>query len=252
MGLYINENGHPTIFNNNANISARNQEYSKIDSLAEWMKKQKEANDSVNLQLNDMEALLKQQKNTQTKQLKAIRNRLKAINENNNRHEKFEIDVMKSLTKLEAENRMLHRTLAQEQLGNQEFIGKVNEVRQSNKEIANRIETVTATNEQIVFKMNEQLDHQKRLSEQFSKQDDVQKDVVSRLDNQEGLTEKVVRQLDNLRSVLYERTNFLTKKIEDNYSMTSAYIFKLLQRSDQPSTRFILHQKQEEKKENVD
>jgi hypothetical protein len=252
MGLFINKNGHPNVYKNNADILGRNQEHFKIDPVAEWMKEQREATHSVDDQFNIMETLLKQQKNTQSNQLKSIHNRLNEIKESDFRHEKFGIVVMKSLKKVETKNEMLQRTLIHERIMNREFIGKVNEVSQSNEEIVNRMETLTSANEEMVVKMNEQLDYQKLLSEQMLKQEDVQKDVISRLDNQEGLLGKVIRQLDFLRSVLYERTNYLSDKIEGIYSMTSSYISKLLTRSNPVSARFMLNQKQEEKEENID
>ena len=252
MGLFINKNGHPGVFGNKIENVGSNQEHFKIDPYEEWLKEQKEANDSVNHQLTVMKTLMNQQKTAQSNQLKTIRNRLDGIRERDFRHELFENDVMESFSKLEGENKTLHQMLTNEQLISREFMGRVNDVSHSNQEIAARIETVTTANEEIVVKMNEQLAHQKQLSEKFLKHEDLQKDVISRLDNQEGLSEKLVRQLDHLRSVLYERTNFLTGKIEDGYSMTSTYISKLLTGSDKASTHFLLSQKQEEKKENVD
>lgn len=251
MGLFINKNGHPDVFKNNAEILGGNQEHYKIDPLAEWMKEQREATHSVGDQFNIMATLLKQQKNTQSNQLKSIRNRLNEIRESDFRHEKFGNDVMESLKKVETKNRILQRTMIHEQLMNRDFIEKVNDVSQSNVEIVNRIETLTSANEEIVVKMNEQLDYQKQLSEQILKQADVQKGMISRLDNQEGLLGKVIRQLDYLRSFLYERTNLLSGKIEGSYSMTSSYIYKLLTGSDQVSARFMLSQQQEEKEKNV-
>lgn len=252
MGLFINRNGHPDVFKNNIGILGRNQEHYKIDPLAEWMQEQREATHSVGDQFNIMETLLKQQKNSQSNQLKSIHNRLNEIKESDIRHENFGNDVMESLKKVETKNEMLQRTLEHERTINREFIGRVNEVSQINEEIVNRMETLTSANEEIVVKMNEQLDYQKLLSEQILTQKDVQKDMISRLDNQEGLLGKIVRQLDYLRSVLYERTHFLSEKIEGSYSMTSSYISKLLTRSDQVSARFMLSQKQEETEKNVD
>ncbi|KAA0964958.1 hypothetical protein FQ087_01125 [Sporosarcina sp. ANT_H38] len=252
MGLFINKNGHPDVFKNNADILGWNQEHYKIDPVAEWMKEQREMTHAVGDQFNIMETLLKQQKNAQSNQLKSIHNRLNEIKESDFRHEKFGNDVMESLKKVETKNKLLQRTLMHEQIINRELIGKVNEVSQSNEEIVNRMETLTSADEEIMVKMNEQLDYQKLLSEQILEQKDVQNDMLSRLDNQEGLLGKVIRQLDYLRSVLFERTNFLSEKIEGGYSITSSYISKLIARSDQGSARFMLSQKKEEKGEHLD
>jgi len=252
VGLFINKNGHPGVFGNYVENVSRNQEHFKIDPFAEWLKEQQEATDSVNHQLTVMKTSMNQQKSAQSNQLKTIRNRLDGIKQNEFRHELFENYVMESISNLEDENKKLHQMLTKERLISRELMGKVNDLSHSNEEIATRIETFTTANEEIVVKMNEQLTHQKQLSEKVLQHEDLQKDVISRLDNQEGLSEKLVRQLDYFRSVLYERTNFLTGKIEDSYSMTSSYISKLLTGPDKASTQFLLSQKQEEKKENVD
>jgi hypothetical protein len=252
MGLFINENGHPNVFKNNTDIVNRNQEHSKIDPLAEWIKEQKDATESANRQLTVMETLLKHQKNTQSNQMKSIRNRLLEIKESDFRRERFENDVMKSFSNLEDTNRVLQQSLKHERILNRELIGQVTDIGQSNQEIANCIKTSTSVNEAMMIKMNNQINNQQQLSEQFSKHEDVQKDVVSKLDKQGGLLEKVVRQLDYLRSVLYGRTNFLTGKIEDGYGMTSSYISKLLTGPNQTSEHFMVKEKLEEKKKTVE
>ncbi len=252
MGLFINSNGHPDVFKSNTTILERNQGHSKIDSLSEWMMEQKKVSDSVNDQFNVLETLIKQQKHIQSNQLKSIRNRLNELQDNDFRHEKFENDVLESLNSLDDKNSVLHRMLENEHELSREFIMQVNNVSESNKEIANYIEVFNSANEEIAVKMNEQLDHQKQLSEQIAQQEDVQKIVMSRLDNQEGVTEKMVRQLDHLRAVLYERTSFLTEKIEHSYSTTAAYIAKLMTGSEQPTARFLMNQKQEEKQKSPD
>lgn len=252
MGLFINEKGHPNVFKNNEDIKNRNQEHFKIDPLVEWIKEQKEATESANRQLNVMKNLLKEQKNAQSNQMRSIRNQLLELRENDFRRESFEKDAKKSFSTLEEKNRMFLENVRHQRNLNRDFNEQVNDIRQSNYEIANRLETITTANEEVLLKMNEQMDHQQQISEQISKHGDVQKDVIGRLDNQEGLLEKVVRQLDNLRTILYERTNFLTGKIEGSNSMTSTFISKLLNGQEQNPARFMVNQKQEEKKKSTE
>lgn len=235
MGLFINSQSHMDVFNNDANLVEHNQSHSKIDSLTQWMQEQQEANALLTRHISDLEMLLKKQKKVQLNQLTTIRNRLNELQDNDFRREQFENNVTKSLTKLDDKQQQFHQMLADEQEVDREFRMQVSE---SSKEMA--------------IKMNVQLDHQQQLVERILQQEDAQKVVISRLDNQEGVTEKMVRQLDHLRGILYERTNFLTEKIENSYTMTASYLAKLLTNPEQPLTRFWMNPKPEEKQKQSD
>ncbi|MFZ7944713.1 hypothetical protein [Neobacillus sp. 19] len=94
--------------------------------------------------------------------------------------------------------------------------------------------------------MNEQLELQKIAAEKLEKQDDFQSGVLKRLDNQEALLDKLARQVNHIRSILFERTNYLAERIEDGYKVTSSYVYKLMTGSDQPLTFFLMNHKKEE------
>lgn len=252
MGLFINEKGHPNVFKNNEDIKNQNQEHFKIDPLAEWMKEQKEATETTNRRFNMMENLLKQQSNAQSNRMISIHEQLSELKENDIRRENFEKGAQNSFSKLEDKNQVLLERFWNLRNLNQDCNVQVKGISQSNQEIIKRIEIITSANEEVLFKINEQMNQQQQLSDQFSQHKSVQKDVIIRLDNQEGLLEKVVRQLDNLRSALYERTSFLTRKIEGSYNTTTSRVSKVLSKQEQNSTSFMLNHKQEEKEKNTE
>ncbi len=235
MGLFINSQSHSDVFNNEANIVEHNQSHSKIDTFTQWVQEQQEENALLNRHIGDLEMLLKQQKKVQSNQLATIHTCLNELQDNDIRREQFENDMTKSLTRLDDKQQELHQMLVDEQAVDHEFRMQVSE---SSKEMA--------------CKMNVQLDHQQQLSEQILQQEDAQKVVIARLDNQEGVTDKIGRQLDHLRSILYERTNYLTEKIENSYTMTASYLARLLISSEQPMTRFRMNPKSEEKQKSSD
>lgn len=214
MGLFINSERHSDVFNNEGDLVEHNQSHSTIDSLTQWMQEQQEENASLHRHIGDLELLLKQQKKVQSNQLTTIRTRLNELQDNDFRHEQFENNVTKSLTRLDDKQQKFHQMLEDENIVSQEF----------REQIANRI----------------------------SQQENVQQVFVNRLDNQEGMTEKIDRQLDHLRNILYERTNSLTEKIESNYAMTASYLAKLVTKPEQPMTRFWMNPKSEEKQKSSD
>ena len=101
--------------------------------------------------------------------------------------------------------------------------------------------------ELIIDLLKTQAELQKQLSEKLSKQEEFQKGVLTRLDQQEALTEKIFRQINHIRSILFERTNFLAEKIDEGYKITSSYVYNLMTGSDQPITFYLMNNKKSEK-----
>jgi hypothetical protein len=119
-------------------------------------------------------------------------------------------------------------------------VNQLNELRSSNQKH-------TENEELIVHLLKTQEEMQKQLSEKISKQEEFQSGVLDRLDQQEALTEKIFRQLNHIRSILFERTNYLAEKIDEGYKITSSYVYNLMTGSDQPITFYLMNNKKEEK-----
>ncbi|WP_066064593.1 hypothetical protein [Neobacillus soli] len=105
---------------------------------------------------------------------------------------------------------------------------------------------------QLAQQMDKQLELQMEVSEKVTKQADLQGGMLQRLDNQEALIEKISRQVNHIRSILFERTNYLATKIDDGYKVTSSYVYKLMTGSDQPLTFFLMNHKKEENQQHPD
>jgi len=119
-------------------------------------------------------------------------------------------------------------------------------------ELKSRLERYEDANHQLVLKMNEQLDLQKEVAEKIAKHETFQGDVLQRLDNQEALMDKISRQINHIRSILFERTNYLAAKIDDGYKITSSYVYKLMTGSEHPLTFLLMNQKKEEIQKHTD
>jgi hypothetical protein len=148
-----------------------------------------------------------------------------------------------NVSMFKAINDMKHQFLNQEvvQASQWDKVTKqLNELRtnnQSHKEYEELIIDLLKTQEEL----------QKQLSEKLSKQEEYQKGVLTRLDQQEALTEKIFRQINHIRSILFERTNFLAEKIDEGYKITSSYVYNLMTGSDQPITFYLMNNKKGEK-----
>lgn len=120
------------------------------------------------------------------------------------------------------------------------------------KDLKTRLERYEDAKHQLVQQMNEQFELQKVVAEKMTKLEEFQGSVLQRLDTQEALMDKISRQIQHIRSILFERTNYLATKIDDGYKITSSYVYKLMTGSDQPLTFFLMNPKKEENQEHTD
>lgn len=246
MGLFINNDKHDNIFKNEGPIKEPNQSYFKRDHFEELVKGQLEVNESLNHSIYGLKSLYEKQESVQVNKWKEIGSRLNELKAINLQHEKDQNYVVERLKGLESENKKVQVSLENERLSEQELIKQIDNLSQSNQEIVDQLEVYYADNEKIISRVDEQYELQKQMTNQVLKQDDSQKEVLNRLEKQEALTEKITRQIEYFRGVLFERTNFLAEKIESGYHHTSSYIANLISSSDQPSTKFLVNQKQDD------
>lgn len=144
---------------------------------------------------------------------------------------------------INAINEMKHRFLNQEvvQANNLDKIAnQLNEISTSNQKH-------TEYEELIIHLLKTQEELQIQLAQKVNKQEEFQTEVLTRLDKQEALTEKISRQLNHIRSILFERTNYLAEKIDEGYKITSSYVYNLMTGSDQPITFYLMNNKKGEK-----
>ncbi|MBS4206554.1 hypothetical protein [Bacillus sp. FJAT-50079] len=219
MGLFMNKNEHPDMFENEDGIRATNQAFHKIDYFSEFVEEQKKANDLLQREFDQL-------KDKHEQGEVGIRNQLNELKANNQEQKQFERDVMTLLRKFEGKVET-------------ELIEQLESLKKTNQEIVERLEKFEAENEQLTNKMNEYLQIQSKVVDQMSKQEESQKEVINRMENQEALTEKLIRQMDHFRSIFFERTHYIVDKVENGFELTTAYIHKLMTGSDQPITLMI-------------
>lgn len=138
---------------------------------------------------------------------------------------------------------MKHQFLNQEVVQAKNWDKVVNQL----NEISSNNQQHTEHEELIIHLLKTQEELQKQLSEKISKQEEFQTGVLNRLDRQEALTEKIFRQINHIRSILFERTNYLAEKIDEGYKITSSYVYNLMTGTDQPITFYLMNNKKGDK-----
>jgi hypothetical protein len=252
MGLFINSGAHPDVFKNNEKIPESNQELARKDYLTELINEQQMANFSLRKSIDELKTHYHQQELTQVKQWNRIGSQLNDLTVSNQHHDEFETQVLMWLKSLDDKNINLQTTMENELSIKKSIINQINSLSESTQEIAVRMQKNEQANQNFSLQLNEQLELQKEVADKMANQEEFQTDVLTRLDSQEALMDKVLRQINHIRSILFERTNYLATRIEDGYKVTSSYVYKLMTGSDQPLTFFLMNQKKEENQKHSD
>lgn len=248
MGLFINSEKHPDVYKNNGQINDSNQGFFRKNQMSDMIDEQQKTNETLQQSLNELKSSYYKQTNRQNNRWKYLQYGISEQRKLNYQHEKVDNQVLSWLEKLDEKNSTLQVTLKDEVIFKQEMKNYMDTLNHSNSEVVNKLDKYGLANEQLELKVDEQLDMQNQLSQQISKQADTQLEVLNRLENQEALTEKIIRQVDYFRATLFERTNYLSEKIDTGYNYAISYISKLMTSNDHLPKQLII--KQKETKEN--
>jgi hypothetical protein len=252
MGLFINNNEHPEVFKNRAKITEPNQVISRQDYLSEFINEQQKVNKLLNQAFAELRIQTLKQEEVQSSQRNHFDHQLNDLRSRNLEHKEFEKQILVFFQKINEKNINLEASLEKEALLKHEIIHKVSQLSDHYLEITDRMEKNEETHQQLTIKINEQLDLQKEVAEKMAKQEDFQGGMLKRLDRQEALLDKLSRQLNHIRSIIFERTNYLAAKIDDGYKITSSYVYKLMTGSEEPLNFFLMNYKKEEQQTKSD
>jgi len=237
MGLYINEN-HYNIYKNNNELMEPNQGYFIKNHVAEMVEEQRQINQSLHQSINKLNHLYRIQ---EEKHL----NRWDQVEKQYNEMNQHQIDVEnRFLTKLkqldESHNRLL-RLVEQDQLSKQKSQVEIKNFRKTQDEMLEVLNTYSLFHGEVTRKLDEQILAHKHMEQKLDSHEKEQKQVIHRIENQEALSEKIIRQLEHFRSILFERSSYLSEKLEK----LSSYVYKSLTSSEDLERRIMVVTKKE-------
>ncbi|HEY4549271.1 MAG TPA: hypothetical protein VIG98_03220 [Bacillus sp. (in: firmicutes)] len=234
MGLFINHDHHPNVFKNQESVHATNQAFVKCNSLTELLNEQQEANMKLVRSLAELKSRHEQQEIAQKGHWKQLKYQIKDLKASNFHRVEFENRLVHRLETLDKKSSHLREIVEGENPVTKSIFEEISSLSHSNREISDRLKENEASNQVLSAQLNEQMNRQKETTEQLSIHEEHQVDVLKRLDKQEALTEKISRQLNHIRSIIFERTNYLATKLEDGYKLTASHVYKLMQGTNQP------------------
>ena len=237
MGLYINKS-HENIYKNNKEITEPNQGYFIKNHVAEMVEEQKQINQSLHESIKTLNHLYKlQEKQHLTKWDQVGRQ----FNEMNQHQREVENRFMIKLKELEARNEQLVTLIEESQLSKQKREQQIEEIGETQDDMLEVLNSYSLFYGEVSRKIDEQLSAQKLMEQKIERQENEQKQMMERMDNQEALSEKIIRQLEHFRSILFERSNYLSEKLDT----LSSYVLHSLTTSGDLEKRVLVVPKKE-------
>lgn len=199
------------------------------------MNKQQASNERVQRAVDALKATQYQSNLQHTDQINDINKKLHELLKLNNQHKEVEKHVIDWLEKLEDRSLELQHIMTDEQFKKDDLIERFDRMSESQAKIDDSLHLFTSIIDEMSIKLNENTTIYKeieqrlqqmgetndRMINKISDLDVTQHEMINRVDLQEGLLEKLSRQMDNIRSILFERTNFLDEKIRKIYEYFS-------------------------------
>ncbi|WP_062352406.1 hypothetical protein [Bacillus kwashiorkori] len=248
MSLYMNQNNE-RIYINKAIDDNQNQKIYKANFIEQYLREQKSANEKLEATLKLLIENLHGYEAREDDRWFAVQNKLSEVRQNQNNLDEYQRQMVGKLNELEQKNHELFKQI--EEGKHTEDVRKLlNGLKQAYVDLIERLALNEEKNEEMTKQLESLNGLQTNLQDTLEKQEVVQKEIRDRLDNQEALTDKLLRQMNNIRSIIYERTNFLAGKIEEGYNITSKYIYKIMTGHDKPMTFFQLNHKSDMEQKN--
>lgn len=239
MGLFINNEQHKNVFKATENIKAPQQLYYRSNHLSELLQEQRLFNQSMKKTIHQLNMVSEQQRHMQTIQWNETKQQLQNLYQQNEQQ-----DTTHLLKTLEQHIHHIMQFMKDDRLKQHHM------VQQSYDEIMLKINDYATHDERILEAMDKQRIEYQKITDSVMKQEKRQEKIDERLEKQEALTEKLVRQVDHLRSVIYERVNYLAGKLDTMYKDTSTYMSQLLTKATFPMSSYMFMPKDKQSKGN--
>lgn len=242
MGLFINKHDHPDVYKNIEKIHAQNQLLVRHNAITELMKEQQMSNITLANSIAELKPQYEQLEEMQTTQWNCMKEQINDLIDSSRNREDLEDSIIQRLHSIEESEALLKKSM----------IDQMNSLSETYQALLSRMERNESSNEHLTSLLNKQLELQNEVADTLQKQESFQSGVLNRLDTQEALTEKISRQLNHIRSIIFERTNDIATKLEDSYKKTTAYVYKIMNGTEQPNYSTLVNSKKKKNQQNTD
>lgn len=234
MGLFTNVKKHPDLYTKEPKTS-NNQTYWRVNFLSKLLNQQQ-------ITSNYLQATLKQIQQTQKKQQLQQATRWSEV-------QRQYADLQKQLRENEKSFRMIMeqvhtiqtRTAQQETLWDELeekqsiLLQNLEQMEKRNEIILQRIEQYEKEYQELLQRLEQLEKLQQETVTKISGQKEKQQEIVEQLDHQGALLDKIMRQLEYIREIIFERSHYLSTKVERSWQNVVHFFTKPNETKNLPS-----------------
>jgi len=189
----------------------------------------------IHQQVKDLEEHLFKSLEENEYQIREMKNSLQLLEAEQWKREQFEEMISRSIQSMKVELQEKLDLLLQQQRWNH-VENNLERLTSEVKQVNHHLENQSLSQAGILERVSEIKNTQATLVQKAVEQRELYEDINNRFKQQEAISDKTMRQIDNLRSILYERTNFLAEKISDGMQVILQFLLgrkALNEREDQ-------------------
>lgn len=210
----MNENEN--VYKSEEQLHAPNQQIFIRSHMSEVLEEHNNVQQSIIKSIRRLNSQMAGQGMKQQQNWDSIMDQLQILEKDSMNHKTMEQNVLDKLRILEDSQKSISIQIKEEGLSKQQITSHLTELKKSQQVLQEMMDSMQITNEKYHDKVEEQNQLQQVVMQTLKEKDVETEKVQERLESQEALLEKVVRQMDHFRGVMYERTNYLAKKLESS------------------------------------
>ena len=215
MGLFMNDGSHARVFKNKGQLFDNNQAEFRSDYLAEFIKEQQAANALLHRTIR----ILKQTQTDGTvRQLNKWRVVDKRLGELNGQHEQAEQRIMDRLERLEAQNKDLQSTAADEQQEIKKLLDHMEQVHVSYTKLEQQLRQMAGSHGKVAGQLDQQAAVNRGIVERLDQHQELNRDISRQLEQFTLITDEMMKRLEELSGSTAE----VKDKMDEHHALQHA------------------------------
>ena len=195
MGLFMNDGKHARVFKNKGQLFDNNQAEFRSDYLAEFIKEQQAANALLH---RTIRVLKRTQTDGTVRQLNKWRVVDRRLGELNGQQQQAEQRITDRLERLEAQNKDLQSTAADEQQEIKKLLDHMEQIRVSYTKLEQQLRQIAGSHGKVSGQLEQQAAVNGRIVERLDQHQELNREISRQLEQFSLITDEMLKRLEEL------------------------------------------------------
>lgn len=242
MGFFMNSKKHPDLFTKEP-PQTNHQSYWRVNFLSKLLNQQQITSNSVQATLKQIQQLQKKYHLQQTTRWTEVQRQYVDLQKKFRENEKSFRSLMEHVHDIQtktATQGSLWDDMERKQIA---FLQQLEQIEKRNELIFQRIDRYEKEHHGLLQRLHELENLQQETFSKIAGQTERQQEIVDQLDNHGALLDKIMRQVEYIREIIFERSHFLSTKVEQGWQ----YVMHFFARPNGTKTPSALPEEEKEK-----